>query len=75
MREAISATVRQTRNVSWRTSDFDRLISRWNALSPYERRQRAAECSRNGHQWANVVFQDEVIYVVCRNCCSYDHDH
>src|SRR5215218_8889913 len=37
------------------TSDFDRLITRWNAHAPSYRALEARECKRSGHIWARVM--------------------
>ncbi len=34
-----------------RNPEWGRVVERWNALSPWEREERRAECKAKGHDW------------------------
>jgi hypothetical protein len=52
---------------------FDAIVTRWNALRPYERRERHDACIADGHEWVEPAFSERSNPTyVCRRCLRYD---
>ncbi len=51
-----------------RNPKWGQVVERWNALRPWERQQRVAECRAKGHDWIEATGMDANI---CVRCCKW----